>query len=100
MEDPSIMNPGISNSSPFPLEHQSGTAPSNTTKTVKPCTKKGIGSQHCGMCQMLGHNSKSLFPLSCRYLILGEESNSQCPMKLSKNVPCDLIRDVTVHFFL
>ena len=68
MEDVPIVNPGISNpSSPFLLmEPQSGAAPSNPTKM---CTKKGIGSQHCSACKMVGHNSKSLFPLSCKYLM-------------------------------
>jgi hypothetical protein len=64
MQDPGTINPGTSaGNSAFP---SSSTNPPNITpctpaKPVKPRTKRGPGHQRCGACQLLGHNSESLF---------------------------------------
>src|SRR5260370_12822599 len=58
-------------SSLLPSTHQLGTtpsAPSNPTKIIKPCAKRGIGNQCCSVCQLVGHNSEYLFPFCCTYI--------------------------------
>ena len=88
-------NPDNSNPlSPSSSTHQPGTAPSASSKSMKISKqhmKRGIGTQHCSACQMVGHNSESLFLLGCRYLFnLDVESNSHCPKKSLNNHLGDL----------